>query len=409
MNLPLTIARRYLRSKKSTNAINIITSVSVIGMIVGTMALILVLSVFNGFDDLVSSLYNTFNPDLKVTVKKGKTFEVSEDRLAQLSQIEGINNYSLVLEENAMFQYRDKVVIGTIKGVDENYTKVTAVDTAVFEGDFILQDENYIYGVIGRSIRDLLGLNIYNEFAGLKVFLPKREGKVRTAILESSFKQQTIYPKGTFSIQYEFDSKYVFVPIAFARKMLDYDNSVSAIEIALAENASASSVQKQVQSLYKDDFHVKNRYQQDEALYKVMQTEKWVVYLILTFILIVAAFNIIGSLSMIVLEKSRDIGILKAMGATKQLIMRIFLMEGLLLGLLGASIGIILAVLICLAQQHFKLLRMDGNSFLVDAYPISMRLGDFALVFCTVVLIVLLASWFPAKRATEQSQLLKGE
>ncbi len=409
MNIALNIAKRYLIARKSTNAINIITLVSIVGVAVITTALLLVLSVFNGFDDLVTSLYDTFNPDIKVIAKEGKTFVVDEQTLEALGKMEGVVAYSKVLEENAMFQYRDKVVIGRLKGVDDAFVNVSQVDTAVFEGEFLLKGEEHNYAVIGRSLRDLLGVNIYNDFANLKVFLPKREGKVKATMPNNSFKQEIIYPKGSFSIQYDYDSKYVFVPIEFAQKMLDYKEEVSAIEIALDSTYNTNRLQGQLKELFGSSYIVKNRYQQDEMLYKVMQTEKWAVYFILTFILLVASFNIIGSLSMIVIEKNRDIGILKAMGATKGMIRRIFILVGSLLGLLGAVIGMVLAVVICLAQQYFKIVRMDGNSFLVDAYPVSMRWEDFVLVFLTVVTITIIASLFPAQRAAEQNQLLQGE
>ncbi len=409
MKLALKIARRYLVSKKSTNAINLIARVSIVGMMVGTMALLLVLSVFNGFEDLVTSLYNTFNPDIKITAKKGKTFEPDSLQVLQIKNLEGVTAVSKVLEENAQLQYKDKFNIFRLKGVDDAYTDVSQVDTAMVEGEFKLTDGYKNYAVIGAGVEGILGVNIMNQFQKLKVYMPRRDVKVSTLRPETAFKQDLLSPIGTFFIQQDFDSKYVIVPLRFMRDLLAYKTAVSALEVAIAPNAKPATVQAQIQRILGDGFHVQDRYQQDAFLYKVMRTEKWAVYLILTFILVVAAFNIIGSLSMLVIEKSRDIGILKAMGATKNFIRRLFLLEGMLLALTGATLGCLLSVIICLVQQHFKILKLQGASFLIDAYPVSMRFGDFALVFVTVVIISLFASIFPANRAAEQSQLLQGE
>ncbi len=409
MNLALKIAKRYLISKKSTNAINIIAGVSVLGMIVGTAALILVLSVFNGFEDLVTSLYNTFNPDLKITVKKGKTFDPDTIHIDQLRALKGVNAISEVLEENALLQYKDKDFIGRLKGVDDVYEQVSEVDTAIIDGQFLLKDGERNYAILGVVVESILGVNIHNEFTPLKVFMPKREGKVSTMRPENAFRQSIIYPSGTFAIQQDFDSRYIIVPMRFMREILSYERAVSALEIALDPKCSVAQLQSQIKEILGDNFEVKNRYEQDVFLYKVMKTEKWAVYFILTFILMVAAFNIIGSLSMLVIEKSRDIGILKAMGATRTFIKRIFFVEGILLALTGAGIGSILAVTICLIQQHFKIIKLQGASFLIDAYPVSMRWEDFALVFVTVVVIATIASIVPALKAANQSQLLKKE
>ena len=409
MNLAYKFAKRYLVSKKTTNAINILSGVSVIGMIVGTTALILVLSVFNGFEDLVKSLYNSFNPDLKITAIKGKVFLPDAGQIAKMENLSGVEAVSKVLEENALIQYNDKDIIARLKGVDENYVSVSQVDTAIYDGEYKLQEEEYNFAVLGIGIAAMLGLNVNNQFARLNVFMPKREGKVSRLKPENAFAQKTIYPGGVFAIQQDFDSEYVIVPMRFMRDILAYPEEVSALEIALSPEANHKSIQKEIVAIMGGDFQVKNRQEQDALLYAVMKLEKWVVYLILTFILIIASFNMIGSLSMLVMEKKHDIGILKAMGAGKQFIRRIFLMESVLLAFLGASIGIVLAVIICLIQEHYGIIKLQGMSFLIDAYPVSMRLGDFVLVFITVMVISVLAALFPAYRAAEQSQLLYKE
>jgi lipoprotein-releasing system permease protein len=411
MNLAWLFAQRYFVARKSTNAINIIAAVSVIGMMVGTMALLLVLSVFNGFEDLVTSLYNSFNPDLKVETRIGKTFEVDSSTIYKLEQLPGVKAVSEVLEENALLRYNDKDMVGRLKGVDDKFIDVSGIDSTIVGGKYMLTDADSLnYAVVGLGIQAMLGVNIDNQFSRLEIYMPRREGKVSTTSPENAFKQQVIYPIGVYAIQQDFDAKYTIVPLQFMRNLLDYDTpQVSALEIALLPNANMATVQTAVEQLLGKDFKVADRYQQDEFLYKVMRTEKWAVYLILTFILIIAAFNIVGSLSMLVIEKKHDLGILRAMGANSQFIRRVFMLEGILLGGVGGFMGMLLAFVICLAQQHFKLLRLAGDTFLIDAYPVSMRWFDFLMVGITVIIIALLAAYFPAQRATQQGELLQVE
>jgi lipoprotein-releasing system permease protein len=411
MNLAWLFAQRYFVARKSTNAINIIAAVSVIGMMVGTMALLLVLSVFNGFEDLVTSLYNSFNPDLKVEARIGKTFEVDSSTIYKLEHLPGIKAVSEVLEENALLRYNDKDMVGRLKGVDDKFIDVSGIDSTIVGGKYMLTDADSLnYAVVGLGIQAMLGVNIDNQFSRLEIYMPRRQGKVSTTSPENAFKQQVIYPIGVYAIQQDFDAKYTIVPLQFMRNLLDYDTpQVSALEIALLPNANMVTVQTAVEQLLGKDFKVADRYQQDEFLYKVMRTEKWAVYLILTFILIIAAFNIVGSLSMLVIEKKHDLGILRAMGANSQFIRRVFMLEGILLGGVGGFMGMLLAFVICLAQQHFKLLRLAGDTFLIDAYPVSMRWFDFLMVGITVIIIALLAAYFPAQRATQQGELLQVE
>jgi lipoprotein-releasing system permease protein len=411
MNLAWLFAQRYFVARKSTNAINIIAAVSVIGMMVGTMALLLVLSVFNGFEDLVTSLYNSFNPDLKVETRIGKTFEVDSSTIYKLEQLPGVKAVSEVLEENALLRYNDKDMVGRLKGVDDKFIDVSGIDSTIVGGKYMLTDADSLnYAVVGLGIQAMLGVNIDNQFSRLEIYMPRRQGKVSTTSAENAFKQQIIYPIGVYAIQQDFDAKYTIVPLQFMRNLLDYDTpQVSALEIALLPNANMATVQTAVEQLLGKDFKVADRYQQDEFLYKVMRTEKWAVYLILTFILIIAAFNIVGSLSMLVIEKKHDLGILRAMGANSQFIRRVFMLEGILLGGVGGFMGMLLAFVICLAQQHFKLLRLAGDTFLIDAYPVSMRWFDFLMVGITVIIIALLAAYFPAQRATQQGELLQVE
>jgi len=398
MQLPFYIAKRYLFSKKSTNAINIISGVSATGIAFGTMALLIVLSVFNGLEGLVTGLYDTFNPDIKITPKTGKVFTPDSTVLAQIKQLEGLTDVSLVLEEIAVLQHEERTAICRLKGVEPNYLKVAQVDTAIIRGKFDIAQQG---AVLGLGIEIELGVNVFDDFNTMSVYMPKRTAKA-TLNPEKAFKKGGLKPVGTFSIQESFDKEFVFVPLAFLQQLMDYKQEVSHIEIALNNEENLADIQQQITQIMGSNFEVKNRFEQNEFLYKVMQSEKWAVYFILSLILMVASFNIVGSLSMLVVEKKKDIGILKSMGATKQLVRSIFLTEGVLLALLGGIIGMLLAFFICLAQQVFGIVKIGGQNLLIDTYPVQMNPLDFLLVFITVSIIALLASWWPAKKAASQ-------
>lgn len=399
MKLIVKIASRYLIAKKTTNAINIIAAVALTAITVISASLVILLSVMNGFEDLVSSLYNTFNPEFKVQPNKGKVFAPNKKQIQAISDIEGVLVVSQVLEENALVQYKERDQIARLKGVDEVYNFATQIDSAIIDGSFTLQQDSFNYAVIGVGVEGRLGININNRFARLKVFMPNRVGKVSRMRPETAFKQQNLYLSGVFAIQQEFDAKYVFVPLAFMHQLLDYENEISALEIAIRPDGNTTKIQQQIADIMGSDFTVKNRYQQDEVLYKIMRSEKLVMFLILTLVLAIAAFNIVGSLSMLVIEKKQDIAILKAMGADNNFIRNVFLSLGVLLGSSGAFIGLLIGFVVCSIQQYFGLIQIQGNSFLIDAYPVSMRFTDFILVLLTVFFISLLASFFPAYRA----------
>jgi len=273
------------------------------------------------------------------------------------------------------------------------------------EGHFVLQDKIGEYTVLGYGIQMELGINVRNDFSVIDVYLPNRKAKPGSINPEEAFRMKQVRPAGSFSIQEEFDRKYVFFSLDFMREQLQYKDEVSSIEIDFADNADQDGAQAKIANLVGDNFKVLNRMQQDEFLYKVMSMEKWITFLILILMMFVASFNIIGSLSMLVLEKSRDIGILKAMGATKSMIRKIFLIEGSLISILGGLIGMVIALIICVSQQKFKLVKIDGDFFLLDAYPVGLRLIDFVMVFLAVIFISLLASWYPSKKAAERSSL----
>jgi len=399
MNLPLTFARRYFVSKKSSNAVNIISWVSVLGMLVGSLGLLLVLSVFNGFEGLVISLYNTFDPDFKISVVEGKSFVPDSGKIQQLKSLEGIRAVSKVIEENALLTYGDKQYIATVKGVEENYGEVSGIDSSMYEGMYLLKQGKEEFAVAGVGISQSLGINLDDPLGYISVYLPKKNTTV-SINPEDAFNRDMIKPAGSFAIQAEFDGKYIFVPIDFARRLTGYEKDISYIEISAKQNADDQRLESQVAALFGKDFHVRNRLEQNETLYKVMKTEKWAVYAILTLILVVAAFNIIGSLTMLVIEKKKDISILKTMGADQSLIKKIFLSEGLLLSFISCAAGFILGITVILLQWKFHLLKMGGDSFVIDAYPVQLKVTDLVLVFFTVMIIGTVAAWIPSQRAS---------
>lgn len=400
--LVFKIAFRYLFSKKSTNAINIIAAVSMVGMGVGAFALIAVLSTFNGFESLATSLYNSFYPDLTITAVKGKTFTDDIALRKKLEQSPNVAALSRTLEENAYIKYVDKTYICTIKGVDDKYNDVTDVKSHVKIGRFTLSDSVNQYAVVGANVYAALNVNVERSLYPIQVTVPKK-GKGTALMPEDAFTFRDVVPGGVFSIQQEFDSKYVFVSLDFASELLGSDNEVSDYEIKLKPHADLDGSKEDIQKLVGKDFAVKTRYEQRETIYRVMKLERWAVYAILAFIMLIISFNIIGSLSMLVIEKQGDISILMAMGADQGLIQRIFLLEGVLSATIGAVVGIILATILCLLQIKYEFLKLSGgdNSFVIQGYPIKLKVEDYVLTFFTVVVIALIASYFPAKKASD--------
>ncbi len=401
MKLSLYIAKRYLFAKKSRNAINIISGVSVAGVSVGTMALIIVLSVFNGLETLVRSIFNTFDPDLKITAVEGKTFIPDSLKLARLSTVEGVSCYSLCIEENALLRYGERQFIATIKGVDDNYVKVTGIDSTMWDGTFTLKSEQgRPYAVPGIGIANSLGLRI-NFITPLDIFVPKK-GADSNLNPENAFNRKFVFPSGIYQVEQEYDSRYVYLPIDFARELLENKHGVSTIEIKFSNAADESKVQKAVIGIFGKEFNVQNKYEQQEIFYKVMRSERLAIFLILTFILIIASFNIIGSLTMLIIEKERDIEILKSLGADNNLIRKIFIFEGWLISIIGAVAGVILGFIICWLQQKYGLVRLQSDSLILDAYPVIMKIKDFIIVPATVLLIGFWAAWYPVRFLTKK-------
>jgi lipoprotein-releasing system permease protein len=401
VKLSLYIAKRYLFAKKSRNAINVISAVSVAGVAVGTMALIVVLSVFNGLEKLVTSIFNTFDPDLKITAVEGKTFVPDSSKLMLLENIDGVSCYSLTIEENALLKYGERQVIATIKGVDGNYARVSNIDSSLWEGEFILRSEKgRPFAIPGVGIANYLGIRV-NFVNPLFIWVPKRSAGT-TLNPEEAFNHEYIFPSGIFQVEQTYDSKYIFLPIDFARELIENDNGVSSVEIKFSEKADARTVQKKVIKTFGKEFLVQNRFEQQEIFYKVMRSERLAIFFILTLILIIASFNIVGSLTMLIIEKERDVEILKSLGADNNLIRKIFIFEGWLISIIGAFAGLILGFIMCWLQQTYGFVKLQSDTLIMDSYPVVMKFIDFIIVPATVLMIGFWAAWYPVRFLTKK-------
>jgi len=402
--LNLLFAWRYFRSKKSTNAINVIAWISVTAIAVGSAALIIVLSVFNGFEDLVKGLYADFYADVRISPARGKTLHFSDAQLTQLRQTNGVAVFSLVAEEKALLNGAFQTII-TLKGVDNSYDRVTGINTKqhIVRGQYALGTVETPQLLVGSGIENAAGIDVDRQIP-VTVYLPNKQASklISTDGLNSS----NLAPTGVFVVQQEFDIKYAFTNLAFVKYMLNMAaDEYSAVEIKA--NGDADKLKKTLTAQLGDQYKIETRYEQNRNLYSVMQVEKWVIYGILCLILVVAAFNMIGALTMLVLEKQKDIAVLKAMGASEQKLQSIFLGEGILLAALGGSGGILLAGFFCWLQLQFKLIKLGGNTFIIDYYPVKMLPGDFLLVIITILVIAVLAAWIPSRKASLQPFSLK--
>lgn len=403
----LKFAWRYFRAKKSTNAINIISWVSMLAMLFGTASLLIVLSAFNGFESLVQSLYGAFYPDIKVSAVRGKTIQLTQEQLNEIRSLSGIASVSLVAEEKALLQNGDMQTIVTIKGVDSSFAEVNDVSAYVYRGAYELGTDERPGLVMGIGIEQALGLLSDRTIYPVSVYLPKK-GAVDLTDPVSSLSVGTAQPTGSFAIQSEFDNKYVLTNLDFLRAYAGYGaTDYSGLEIKLKQDADPNSVQLLLQQQLGEKYNVEDRFQQNRTLYATMKMEKVAVYAILTLILAVAAFNMVGALSMLVMEKRRDIQVLKAMGATNSMIQRIFLSEGLLLSLLGAGGGIAISILLYYIQVTYKIVPLQGATFLIDYYPIQLRWEDFTLVTGIVIAIAVIASWAPSRKAASSAVELR--
>lgn len=413
MNLSLLFARRYFKSKKSTNAINIIAWISILAIIIGTSALITVLSVFNGFEGLVKSLYSSFYTDLKVLPATGKTITLTPSQLQQIRSAEGVKNFSAVIEEKALLKNNDgdkdyqNVVV--LKGVDDNYQYVSGVAQHIVAGNYDIGVIDTPRIVLGAGVEGSLNIQSDRNIFPLTVFLP-RKGNTEQIDLLNDISSNYINTSSTFLIQQDFDNKYAITNIDFMREALKYKaDEYSGLEIALNDIDQANAVKRNLKKLLGDNYRVFDKFEQNKGLYSVMNLERWAIYGVFSLILIVAAFTMIGALTMLALEKQKDIAVLHAMGANRSFIQKIFLKEGVLLAFVGGMIGMLLALLTIYLQVRFKLIALEGGSFLINYFPVKLKLMDFVLVGSTVFLIALIASWFPARKASLQQFSLRSE
>jgi lipoprotein-releasing system permease protein len=409
-------AWRYFKAKKTTNAINIIAWISITAMIIGTTALILVLSVFNGFEDLVKSLYSSFYPDVKISPLSGKVITLTQEQLNKIRSVKGVKAISMVVEERALLQNQgsdstspDFQSIVFVKGVDSNYTKVTSVDQHLIEGSFKSGTADQPLLILGAGIQNAIAVQSDRNVRPLVVYMP-RKGEIRLDDPFQSLSAEPVNTSGAFLIQQDFDNKYAITNLAFVKRMLAMDgNSYSAAELSVLPGFDPDDVREEIKKVLGKTYSVQNRFEQNVNLFSVMRVEKWIIYAILSLILVVAAFNMVGALTMLVLEKRQDISVLHALGASRSFIQRIFLSEGLLLAIVGGVIGMLLAYLLGVLQIKYHLIPLQGNTFMIDYFPVKMVPSDFLLVALTVLVISLFASWLPARKAARQQFELREE
>lgn len=401
MNLPFHIAWRYFFTKKSNNAINWISRISQIGITIGTMALIVVLSVFNGFELIILSLYNSFDPDFRIVPLSGKYFSIDSVDLKKIKNIPGLYSLSPVIEENALVKYRENQTIATLKGMEQLFFVATGIDSMLVAGEPVLENNEIQFAVLGAGIASKLGMNSFNTENYLQIYFPNRwYPSSFLANPTGLFRQKNVITSGIFQVQQDFDEKYIILPLSFMRDLVRQPNNYTALELVFTSGANKKSAEKELEEILDNKAEVQNRFEQHKWLYNIMHSEKFIVYLILSFILIIAGFNLIGSLIMLSIEKKKDMMILSSMGIARKAIYKIFFYEGLLLSLFSAVAGLILGTIICLIQMHFGIIKLaQGTTFVIDAYPVALKWTDFILVFITVSILGLISSYFPAQTA----------
>jgi ABC-type lipoprotein release transport system permease subunit len=411
MKLALRIALRYLFAKKSQNIINVISLISVTGVLVGSLALIVVLSVFNGLYGLIGSLYGSFDPDLKVIPEKGKVFSTDSVPYQELIAVKGVRFISQVLEDHALLRLDKRQVPATVMGVDDDFGVVSGIDSIIIDGDYKLSQNGQNYGVVGYVLADQLGLRL-NFVKPLVIYAPKRKGEINMMRPDLSFKKAYLQPSGLFAVrQLEYDSQYLIVNIDQARRLFDYgDDVVSSLNFSIDVTSDIEKIKDKIANLLGEDFKVMDQQEQHATFYKLMRVEKLMAYLILLFILVIALFNVIGTLSLLIFEKKASISTLRSMGADRNLINKIFLVEGWLISLAGVTVGVLLGAFLIWLQQQFGLLRFQGDGvFIVDAYPVALHWPDMVLVYVSVSLIGLLAAWYPVKVIVRRYYSEQGE
>ena len=401
MNFPFFIARRYLFSKKSTHAINVISGISVVGVAVATMALVVTLSVFNGFHDLVASFFTSFDPQLKVMPLKGKTVAADDPVLTQIRQLPQIEVATECVEDQALAIYKGRQAMVVVKGVDDNFDQLTRINEILIgDGDFSLHAADMDYGILGIRLAEQLATG-YAYDRPIKIYAPRREGQFDMANPADAFEEDELYSPGVlFNVkQAKYDKNYIITSIAFARRIFGQQGMLSSLELRLKPGSNFESVKSEIQKLCGDRFVVRDRFEQQDDTFKIMKIEKFIAYIFLTFILMVACFNIIGSLSMLIIDKKGDVVTLRNLGASDKQIVRIFLFEGRMISAIGAVIGILFGLLLCWLQQQFGLVALGSTSgsFVVSAYPVSVHPEDIILIFVTVLVVGFLAVWYPVR------------
>lgn len=399
MKTAFYIARRYLISKKSVNVINLISGISIAGVTVGTFALVVILSVFNGLESSIKTMFSSFDPDIRITASKGKSFDLSEINVKEIGQLPGIKFITPVIEDEAMLLYgKDHIYFATIKGVPDNYNEICGLDSAsITSGQFLLESDHVPYALVGQGVAYYLSVGL-NFTEPIYIYTLKK-GTHGQPNLATALNKSAIYASGIFSNQQEIDSKYVLVPFGFARELFQMDNEVNAVEVALKPDIQQNDLKKEISRMLGNKFVVQTQFEQHELFYKVMESEKWAIFLILAFVLVIASFNILGSLSMLIIDKKDDIAILQSMGASQKLTRTIFLFEGWMISLIGAIFGTLLGIFICWTQIRFGWLQIPGNdgSFIFSAYPVEIRITDLLAIFILVTGIGFLAAWYPIR------------
>lgn len=401
MSFPFYIARRYLFSKKSTNAINVISAISMAGVVVATMALVIVMSVFNGFHDLVASFSTQFDPQLKVIPTQGKTAPADDPILTEIRQLPEVDVATECVEDQALAMFRDKQSMVILKGVDDNFDELTHIREVTYgDGEFQLRTVDLMYGTLGIRLAQDLGMGArFGDY--LRIYAPRRDGQLDLANPSDGFVVDSLISPGVvFSTrQGKYDKSYIICPVAFTRLLFDQQGMLSSLELRLKNGSNLNAVKREMRQIAGDKYHVLDRFEQQADTFKIMQIEKLIAYLFLTFILVVACFNIIGSLSMLIIDKKNDIATLRNLGANDRQITRIFLFEGRLIAAIGAVIGILLGLLLCWLQQEFGLVGMGGSTgmFVINAYPVSVHYSDVLVIFLTVIDVSWVAVWYPVR------------
>jgi len=401
MNFPFFVARRYLFSKKSTHAINIISAISVVGVAVATMALVVTLSVFNGFHDLVASFFTTFDPQLKIVPVKGKTVAADDPLLAKVKVLPEVEVSMESVEDQALAVYQGRQAMVNIKGVESNFEQLTHIDEILLgDGRFELRAADMFYGIPGVRLAEQLGMG-YTYEDPIKIYAPRREGQLNMANPLDGLVEDELYSPGVlFNVkQARYDKNYILTDIAFARRVFEQQGMISALELRLKPGSNFDRVKSEIKEIVGDGFAVKDRFEQQDDTFKIMKIEKFIAYIFLTFILMVACFNIIGSLSMLIIDKKDDVVTLRNLGASDRQIVRIFLFEGRMISAIGAVLGIVLGLTLCWAQQTYGIVKLGSSSgnFIINAYPVSVHPEDVVIIFVTVLVIGFLSVWYPVR------------